>query len=374
MKIALVCKNYFSTKGGLERYTIYLSRELARKGHEVHVFANAWQQEQGIVFHHVPVFPFSSPGKNLSFAYFCSRELAKIQFDVVQSMERIFCQDIYRSSDGINPMQMKLRYPNPLVRSLKAMGPRRRALGYLERRIFSEGGCKRIIALSQMVKRDIIAHYGTDPHKIEVIYNGVDISRFHPGVMADHRQTIRKAHGIGGREVVLLFVSNNHKLKNLRLILRAMLLLKKKARYKLLVLGDDNHKPYQKFAYRRGLHGQVLFLGPRRHIERYYAASDIFVFPSRYDTFANVCLESMACGLPLIASNTCGASELIQEGVNGYVLKTQQPHELADKISAVEEKSDRKRMGQAAAETAKVFTMERHLSQLFKLYEKLAAL
>jgi UDP-glucose:(heptosyl)LPS alpha-1,3-glucosyltransferase len=372
MKIALVCKNYLLAKGGLERYTISLSRELLRKGHDVHVFANAWQHEQGIIFHHVPVFRISSPGKNLSFAYFCNRELSKMKFDVVQSMERILYQDIYRSSDGINPIQLKLRYSNSMIRNLKSMGPRRRALHYLERRIFLKDACKTVIALSHMAKRDIITYYGMDPQKIKVIYNGVDISKFHIGVKDLYRRSIREIYGINDEDIVLLFISNNHKLKNLRSILKALLLLRQDSRFKLLVIGNDNHKPYQKFAYQKGLEKRVLFLGSKRNIERYYAASDIFVFPSLYDTFANVCLESMACGLPLIASNTCGAYELIHEGINGYVLRAQHPHELAEKIIALEDDTERKCMGQAAAETAKNFTLEKHLTQLNKLYEKLA--
>lgn len=370
MKIALVCKNYLLAKGGLERYTIFLSRELLRNGHEVHVFANARQEEPGIIFHHVPMVRLSSPGKNLSFAYFCNRELSKMKFDAIQSMERIFYQDVYRASDEINPIQMRLRYPNARVRRLKAMGPRRLALSYLERRIFLEDGCKIIMSLSHMVKRHIVEYYGTDPRKIEVIYNGVNTSRFHPGVRDKHRDPVRNAHGIGNAEIVLLFVSNDHKRKNLRLILSAMFLLKKNPRFRLLVVGNDNDKSYQKWAIQNGLGKQALFLGPRRNIEQYYAASDIFVFPSHYDTFANVCLESMACGLPLMASDTCGASELIQEGKNGYILRTQNPKELAERILSIEDESERQQMGQAAAETARHYTMERHLSQVVKLYEK----
>lgn len=372
MKIALVCKNFLLSKGGLERYTIFLSRELLRRGHEVHVFANKWQEESGITYHYVPVFRFSSPGKNLSFAYFCSREIAKLRFDAVQSMERILYQDIYRASDELNPIQMMMRYPNAMVRRLKAMGPRRLVLGYLERRIFLGDGCKMVLSLSHMVKRHIIQHYGTNPDKIEVIYNGVNHSRFHPGVREEHRAPVREENGIGEDEIALLFISNDHRRKNLSLLLAAMRQLKKSPHFRLLVAGNDNPRPYRKWVRQNGLERQVLFLGSRRNIERYYAAADIFVFPTHYDTFGNVCLESMACGLPLIASDTCGGSELIQEGKNGYILRTQDPQELAERILSLEDLSTRQAMGAAATKTAAVYTMERHLSQLINLYEKLA--
>jgi UDP-glucose:(heptosyl)LPS alpha-1,3-glucosyltransferase len=295
-----------------------------------------------------------------------------MRFDAVQSMERILYQDIYRASDELNPIQMTMRYPNAMVRRLKAMGPRRLVLGYLERRIFLGDGCKVILSLSHMVKRHIVEYYGTNPDKIEVIYNGVNHSRFHPGVREKHRAPVRDAHGIREDEIALLFISNDHRRKNLSLLLAAMRLLKKNPCFRLLVAGNDNPRPYQKWVHQNGLDRQVLFLGSRRDIERYYAAADIFVFPSHYDTFGNVCLESMACGLPLIASDTCGGSELIQEGKNGYILRTQDPDELAERILSLEDVSERRTMGAAAVETAANYTMERHLSQLLNLYEKLA--
>ncbi|MFP4349022.1 MAG: glycosyltransferase, partial [Desulfococcaceae bacterium] len=103
MKIALVCKQFKENKGGLERYTIALSRELLKRGHQVHVLAHRRQEEPGIRFHHVPMLRFSSPLKNLSFAYFSRKVLEGHRFDVVQSMERVMDQDIFRASDGINP-------------------------------------------------------------------------------------------------------------------------------------------------------------------------------------------------------------------------------------------------------------------------------
>lgn len=121
MNIALICKKYSLKEGGLERYTFTLSRELVRAGHEVHILANQWQEEPGVIFHHVPMIRLSSPIKNLSFAFFANRILSKIKVDISQSMERIFYQDIFRASDGINPVQLLQRYPNRIVRWVKSV-------------------------------------------------------------------------------------------------------------------------------------------------------------------------------------------------------------------------------------------------------------
>ena len=82
MKIGLVCWHYLATKGGLERYALSLTTELMRQGHEVHVFANSGEISPGVHFHHVPVFPLSSPAKNLSFAFMAAKRTKAVELDV----------------------------------------------------------------------------------------------------------------------------------------------------------------------------------------------------------------------------------------------------------------------------------------------------
>ncbi|MCK5508671.1 MAG: glycosyltransferase family 4 protein, partial [Desulfobacterales bacterium] len=127
---------------------------------------------------------------------------------------------------------------------------------------------------------------------------------------------------------------------------------------------------YQRWAINSGIADQVLFLGPKRNIEKYYAASDIFVLPTLYDAFANVCLEAMACGLPVITTDFNGVADLILDSENGYIIKTQKADELAARIKALEDESDRVRMGAAAAAEAASFTMEKHMSEVLKLYDR----
>ncbi len=370
MKVALVCKKYSLEEGGLERYTYFLSRELIRAGHEVHIFANTWQEETGIIIHRVPMVSLSSPAKNLSFAFFTNRALSEIKFDIIHSMERIFYQDIFRVSDGINPVQIQQKYPNPVVRFIKKIGPRRLALSYLEHKIFMDKGCKVVMTNSELVKRNIIEHYMMDPDKIVVIYNGVNISRFNPKVKEKYRKSLRNKYSIKKDEIVLIFVSNNFRLKGLDLVLEAMSLLKNN-RIRLFVIGADNYRTYLRWAINNSLGDQVLFLGPKKNIEKYYAASDIFVLPTLYDAFANVCLEAMACGLPVITTDSNGAAEFILDRENGYILKTQKAVELSARIKALEPLSERSRMGDSAAAKATCFTMEKHIKELLKLYKRI---
>jgi UDP-glucose:(heptosyl)LPS alpha-1,3-glucosyltransferase len=369
MRIALVCKNYIPTKGGLEQYTISLSRELQQRGHEVHVFANRWQPGPGIIFHYVPMVRFSSPGKNLSFAYFSRENLSRASFDVIQSMERIVYQDIFRASDGINPIQIRERYASPILRKLKAMGPRRLALTFLENRIFQGGGSKYVMANSQLVRNQIIQYYKVHPEKIVVIYNSVNRKRFHPKVKHIHGNTMRNAYNIRKDELLLLFVGNDFRRKGLKILLEAVALLKRSG-LKLMVVGSDDASPYVRWASANGLASQVLFLGPQSDIEKFYAACDLFVLPTGYDAFANACLEAMACGVPVVTTSANGASEIIKNGKHGYVLTTRSSEELAHCINALISSKERGAMGKNAALVAERFTMDNYMTQLMSLYEK----
>ena len=367
MKIALVCKKFSLNLGGMEKYTVLLSQKLVAAGHQVHIFSDFWQDLPGLVYHRVPMLHLSSPLKNLSFAFFCSKMLSQMRFTVIHSMERILHQDIFRVSDGINPVQLKQKYSNLLLRKFKAAGPRRLALSYLENRIFLKGGCRFVMTNSALVKKQIIEYYRVNEERIVVIYNGVDTSRFNSGKRDGLRKAAREQFGIEQDEIVLLFIGNNFRLKGLMSILKAITLLKSK-RFKLVVVGGDRERRYQRWAARNRIDNRVYFMGLRKDMERYYAMSDIFVLPTLYDPFAKVCLEAMACGLPVITTQYNGASELIRQGEHGYILKTGEAEEVADKIIALESASERTRIGKNAAGKAGSFTLEKHITQVLGLY------
>ncbi len=369
MKIALVCKQFKENKGGLERYTIALSRELLKRGHQVHVLAHRRQEEPGIRFHHVPMLRFSSPLKNLSFAYFSRKVLEGHRFDVVQSMERVMDQDIFRASDGINPIQMSERYTNPMVRQVKAFGPRRQALTYLEKRIFEGSGCRFVMTNSRLIKNQILDHYRISPNRISVIYNSVDHQRFHPSVREKHRKTVRTELGIQEKDLLLLFVGNDFKRKGLPLLVKSLNRLQN-PRLKLVVLGHDRAGSHPIRTAKNQLDERIFFLGSQTRIEKYYGAADLLILPTRYDAFANVCLEAMACGVPVITTRTNGAGEIIDNGIQGYVLETWEPEELSAKIDRCTSDATLSEMGKNAFTRAAAFTGERYMSELMALYDR----
>ena len=91
-------------------------------------------------------------------------------------------------------------------------------------------------------------------------------------------------------------------------------------RVKLMVVGKDHSAPYKRMSEQLGVAETGRFYrGLLLDIEKYYGAADIFVLPTLYDPFSNACLEAFGSGLPVITTAQNGFSELIEDGLNGFV-------------------------------------------------------
>jgi UDP-glucose:(heptosyl)LPS alpha-1,3-glucosyltransferase len=169
--------------------------------------------------------------------------------------------------------------------------------------------------------------------------------------------------GIPSDVSVVLFISNNWKRKGLSTILQALALLNQEVSpYHLIVVGRGNPRPFLKMSRKLYLLDRVHFVGFTHDVQKFYSAADLFVFPSFYDSFGNVCLEAMACELPVIASASSGASEIIREGANGYVLKdANNAEELSHLLEICSDRVKLRNMGQAARETSEQYTWQENV-------------
>ncbi|MEE8574716.1 MAG: glycosyltransferase family 4 protein, partial [Thermodesulfobacteriota bacterium] len=194
MKIALAVKEHVESWGGLERYAVALSRGLRDRGCEVHVFANRFEEEDGIVFHYVPYVRWSSLLKVISFPRNLARHLRRGSFDIVYSLTPYYPLDIYRVGEGLHVDTLRLRYPNPFRRALRYLNPKHLLILSNEKKLFSKGNFRTIIANSNMVKKRLTEIYGLNPASIRVVYNGYDEKRFNPEAKA-FKAEIREKHG-----------------------------------------------------------------------------------------------------------------------------------------------------------------------------------
>jgi len=205
----------------------------------------------------------------------------------------------------------------------------------LERRIFAAGAARRIVAISRQGRAEIQQLYGVADSRLSVIYNGVDQERFHP----DHRRrfgpAIRAEFGIPSEAWVILMVGSGFQRKGLGPLIEGFARFGDRSS-RLLVVGKGNPVPYCALAERLGVAGRLAWAGPRRDVERFYAAADAVALPSLYEPFGNVHLEALAAGLPVLASGRSGGAEVVSHSETGWILENpQDPKAIAHGLEAL---------------------------------------
>jgi UDP-glucose:(heptosyl)LPS alpha-1,3-glucosyltransferase len=380
MKIALGIRDLSLSRGGAERYLVDLMQFLSQKGHEVHVFAYRFGEGlDGLSLHKV-AFPNLPKGlRILLFARSCDRMIKRGNFDVIMGVGNTWRADLLQPHGGVHWKWFwrSLRaYENPWLWGAKLLGrilsPKQWAEGVVEDAPYRTG-VKRIVAISEMVKEDIIDHYRIPEDRIIVVYNGVDTERFHPRNRR-YREAIRKRYGLRAEDLVLLFVSHNFRLKGLRYLIQALPLIKReKEDIKLLVVGRDNNVPYQRLATKVGCGGDVVFAGGVSDLARYYPSADILVHPTFYDACSLVVLEALASGLPVITTRYNGAGWIISEGQDGCVLNDPRDvHHLAGKIIFLSQTDILKTASRAACDLARRFSRQRCYQAMLEVLQGLS--
>ena len=365
MKIAVVVKEHIESKGGLERYAVTLSRRMASSGHEVHVYANSWDADDSLIFHYVPYIRWSSLLKVFSFPANARKHLKRGSFDLVYSLTPLYPVDIYRVGEGIHRDVLRARFPNSLRRFLRYLNPKHLAILRLEKKLFTPGNFRAIITNSNLIKERLITVYNVASASVNVIYNGFDDKLFNPDKSV-FRASVLGANNIDDSEKVVLFAANDFKRKGLKYLMEALSILSLRGiRPPLMVVGKGRIGLYKRMAENLGIAGQVSFTGPVADIEKYYGAADIFVLPTLYDPFSNACLEAFGSGLPVITTAGNGFSELIEDGVNGFVIKEATSTAiLADRIETL---LNIPAAGESALEKAKGFTVDNNISKTLEL-------
>ncbi len=345
MRLALVFKR-LSLQGGSERHVYMLARDLAREGHEVHLYCRDLLTEppDGVVVHRMPQVPLGSGVGRLVFSAWARRAVTATErrlgpFDVKHGFGRTPGQDVYRMGGGCHDMYLDhahaLEYPFWLRRILRG-APLQRLKSALEARMLGGLRPPHVITNSEMSADDLVHRYGLAPELVHVVRNGIDLERFHMP-RAGEREEVRRSWGFGERHEVLLFLGSAYSRKGLEVLLRATAAAAEVRPAIRLVVGGQDHRAHRwhRMAERLGVDDRVLWLGAVSDPERCYRGADLYVLPTRYDPAANSTLEALASGLPVVTSAMNGAAEIVVDGVHGAVLSTPvHPDELTEALLA----------------------------------------
>jgi glycosyltransferase involved in cell wall biosynthesis len=230
----------------------------------------------------------------------------------------------------------------------------------------------RVTVNSMAVWEDAVHRDNIDPKKLFLIYNGVDVNTFDS--VKSIRNEVRKELGISSREKVIIVIGNLISYKgHSDLLISAQDILRHIPHTVFLLAGEDRGigRKLSKMAADLGITDKVRFLGLRDDIPKLLAASDLSVISSHEEGFSNVILESMAAGLPIVATNVGGNSEAVVDGVTGWLVAPKRPAAMAEKIiDLLQDPKKARSWGEQGRERVnKKFTIERMVQEHIKLYE-----
>ncbi|NIO19173.1 MAG: glycosyltransferase [Candidatus Aenigmarchaeota archaeon] len=218
-----------------------------------------------------------------------------------------------------------------------------------------------ITVISQELKKNFLQR-GYKEDKIKVVYFGVDVK--------DNDIKFKlKRRG----EINILFVGRVSEEKGCDYLLRACKRIADQGKtFKLSLIGDGDIDRFSDMAVKMGIGGRVLFAGFRRAFSNLLGESDIFVLPSMGEGLPISILEAMAQGLPVIASNVGGVPEIIDEGVNGYLVPPGDEISLADAMVRMIDKGNRGRYVMGLKNKEKIvqlFSSERMIEDYSDIYK-----
>jgi len=204
------------------------------------------------------------------------------------------------------------------------------------------------------------------PAKLRLLGNGVDLERFNPERAAAYRQATRAALGIHSDDVAVGMVGRLVAEKGIPELVDAASDLGPRTR--VFVVGPhdpDKSDALESEVLGRGRAAGIEFLGMRRDVEALYGAFDLFVLPSHREGFPRAAMEAAASGLPLVLTDIRGCRQVVEHGVNGFLVPARDSVTLAQAItSLVDDPELRRRMGEASAEKARLQFDERRVVEI----------
>ncbi len=347
--------------GGMNVYVRDFSIELSRRGIQVDVFTRSQDDciprvahdlgENGRVIHipagpeePVPVADIQQYLDDFVQGVLNFAQAEAVQYDLIHShywLSGLVAEKL-RDAWGIPIVQMFHtlgRMKNRIAQDDSQRAPQVRIEG--EKHVIAIADC--LIAATPAEEAQLHWLYGADKEKIVTIPPGVDLERFHP----QSQTTAKDAVGIPQYHQNIVFAGRIEPLKGIDTLLRAIALIQKRhpaavTNVCVAIIGgdpwaDDPDAEMARLQQLRAdldIHGLVTFVGAKDQnvLPRYYAAAEMVVMPSHYESFGLVALEAMAMGTPVIASEVGGLAFLVQDGVNGYHVPSRDPEALAERI------------------------------------------
>lgn len=384
--------------GGMNVYVRDLTRQLARRGHQVDVYTRSQDPTvqrissvlgRGARVIRIPAGPEQPYPKHRVYDHLpefvagvlASAERDGIRYDVIHSHYWL---------SGWAARELRAAWGAPIVHMFHTLGHLKNAVAWTPQeqepppRIEVETEivrfADRIIVATPVEQEHLVTLYGADPARIRVIPPGVDLEHFRPIPTTQAKEQL----ALDPTCRMILFVGRIEPLKGIDTLLHAIARIARRypeltCRMCVPIIGgnpysvEDNDEMVRLQALREelGIGDVVTFLGAQDQdiLPYYYSAAEMVVMPSDYESFGMVALEAMACGTPVIASDVGGLAYLVRHGRTGYRVPARDADALADKIvRLLTDESLRRRMGQRAACWAEEYAWPRIADRIEEVY------
>lgn len=352
MHLLLVISHFRASTGGAEAFAVMVAKQLVERGHRLTILAEDGSAAEGMElicggFDSAPAcIEAVRPDLVLDWGLNVSADVHRLGGGTHREFQRIFLE-------SCRP------WVRPFKGALYRWLPRHRRIARSERLLLEEPGAH-FIAVSSFVQKQVLRTAAVDPSRVCVLHNGVDTERFRADREPAERNALREDLGLSPDDVAFLFVAHNLKLKNVRLLARIFpQIVRGQPGAKLLVLGRRDPGFGAEWAR---------YVPHTDSPETVYAAADALLHPTFYDACANVVLEAMASGLPVVSSDRNGSAELIEHGADGFVLPVVGTRHLCDEdvwtaaiARLAADRACRETVGKAARQTAEKHTIDSYM-------------
>ena len=291
------------------------------------------EQRHGLTVHHPRALTLPKLGMYTApYALFhtARRHLRRL---IAQGLEFDAIDAHYLYPDGVAALWLARAFAKPLAITARGSDATELPDHAIPRRQIQRAiaGANALITVSASLKARLV-ELGAPDAKVTVLRNGIDTAQFHPGPWPGLASRTAAREKFGFTRPTLISVGGLILRKRHHLTIDAMALLPD---WDLVLIGaGPEHAALAARAAESGLSNRVRLLGPRPHHElpAYYGAADAMVLASSREGWANVLLESMACGTPVIASDIPGNPEVVQTRTAGLILRENTARGIADAV------------------------------------------
>ncbi|HEY3025506.1 MAG TPA: glycosyltransferase family 4 protein [Pyrinomonadaceae bacterium] len=352
--------------GGGERHLADLANELAARGHDVHVALSPRSplanELRAIPKQNIVTLPLRN-ALDAASALELARLISKRQIEVVHAhMARDYPLAAYAVRRNRSSRLMITRH---------VLFPLSRLHGV------TLSNVSRVIAVSAAVARRLREQQIFPDDKIVTVLNGIDVDRFAQATLNLSREGCRRKLELPPDGLLLGTVGEINPLKGHDDFVRAAAIIAGRFPESHFIIGGEDTSPtkqhlvaLQRLIGELGLEKRVHRFGWLDEIADLYCALDVFVSASHSESFGLAIAEAMACGIPVVATATEGAGEIIDDAVTGVLVPIGDANSLAQAmVRLLEDSNERKRLAEAAQERVRErFSLQRMVGETEQVY------